>query len=420
MAFARRRSPYYRRLYAGLPEGDVDLTQLPVTTRSDLMGHFDEWLTERGIGRAEVEEFVADRRLIGERFRGRYLIWKSSGSSGTPGLFLQDPPALAVYDALVAMQWLEAAWSPARFVAGAGRAAIVIATGDHYASIASWERLRRSHPAWTAKSFSVLAPIGELVAELNDYRPALLATYPSMLAILAGEMRAGRLRIAPSIVWCGGEALTRAAQARAERLFGCRIIHEYGASECLSIAHGCRAGSLHLNQEWVLLEAVESDGSPTPPGRISHTTLLTNLANRLQPLIRYDLGDRVLMRRRPCACGNALPALFVEGRSGEVLELRSENGSRVPLSPLAIASVVEEAVGGRRFQLAQAGPTQLVLRLDTRGTQARRAAWQRAGPALRGYLQAQGLGSVRIRLGRTAPRPDAHSGKLRQVVIRRP
>ena len=37
---------------------------------------------------------------------------------------------------------------------------------------------------------------------------------------------------------------------------------------------------------------------PVPAGRLSHTTLLTNLANHLQPLIRFDIGDRIVLRRR--------------------------------------------------------------------------------------------------------------------------
>jgi phenylacetate-coenzyme A ligase PaaK-like adenylate-forming protein len=46
---------------------------------------------------------------------------------------------------------------------------------------------------------------------------------------------------------------------------------------------------LHSNADWVLLEPVDRDFRPTPPARMSHTVLLTNLAIAFQPVIRYDL-----------------------------------------------------------------------------------------------------------------------------------
>ena len=56
-----------------------------------------------------------------------------------------------------------------------------------------------------------------------------------------------------------------------------------------------------------------------PAGEPGHTTLLTNLANHVQPLIRYDLGDGVLVHRAACACGSPLPVIEVEGRGDDML-----------------------------------------------------------------------------------------------------
>lgn len=43
---------------------------------------------------------------------------------------------------------------------------------------------------------------------------------------------------------------------------------------------------LHVKSDWFVREAVEEDLSPTPVGKWSHTVLLTNLANRVEPLMR--------------------------------------------------------------------------------------------------------------------------------------
>ena len=419
--FAREASPFYRRRYASLGPRIPDLAALPVTTRAELMANFDDACTDRGIRRADVERFVADRARVGEPFLGRYHVWKSSGSSGSPGLFVQDAGAMAVYDALVAMQLDAARLDFARVAAAAGRAALIVATGDHFASITSWEHVRRVFPGAEALSFSVLEPIAQLTAQLNAWRPAFVASYPSVLSLLAAEQRAGRLRIAPALAWSGGETLGSAARAAIERAFGCPLVNEYGASECLAIAHGCPAGWMHVNSDWVILEPVERDGRPTPPGKASHTVLVTNLANRVQPVIRYDLGDRVTPREGPCECGSRAPAIRVEGRAGVSLALRGPRGRVVRLAPLAVETVVEEAAGELRFQIAQAAPDRLVVRLDAgKDAKARAAAWKKASRALRDYLAAQSLANVQVALGRDPPRVDRASGKLHSVIVEPP
>ena len=148
------------------------------------------------------------------------MVWKSSGSTGVPGIFVQDDDALATFDALMA-QPPDPAQLAARygwpFVAHGGRAALVTATGDHFAGIASWRRLRQGSPWIAARAFSILDPLPRLVAALNDYQPAFLASYPTMLALLAEEQRAGRLRIDPAALWSGGECLPPSTRAPTSR-----------------------------------------------------------------------------------------------------------------------------------------------------------------------------------------------------------
>ena len=418
--FARSQSPFYRDVYRGLPERDLDRRELPVVNKPTLMRHFDDWVTNREISLAGVTAFVADREHIGERYLGRYVVWKSSGTTGEPGIYVQDGDALATFDALMAVHL-----DPIRFaaqyswdlVARGGRAALVAATGDHFASIASWQRVCQSSPWIAARGFSIMDPLPQLVAELNDYQPVFLASYPTMLSLLAEEQEAGRLKIAPATLWSGGECLTPDTSAAIERAFGCPLTNEYGASECMSIAFGCREGWLHINADWVFLEPVDRDYRPTPPGEASHTVLLSNLANRVQPIIRYDLGDSIITRPEPCACGSPLPAIRVEGRRDDVLSMRALDGTLVRLLPLALTTIVEEAAHVHRFQIVQTAVDCLMLRLELCGDDARRAAWHAAAGALRGYLAQQSLSNVHVGLDRHGPLTDRRSGKLREVIM---
>ena len=423
IAFARAHSPYYRDWWRAHGATEAGLAGLPAVSKRSLMERFDDWVTDRRLQRAGVEAFLADRSNIGEFFLDRYVVWKSSGSSGEPGIFVQDRAALATYDALLSAQIMS---TPivGRYLASlltqGGRAALIAATGDHFASIASWQRVCRGTPWPNARAFSVMEPMPALVAQLNAYRPAYLASYPTTLAMLAAEKRAGRLKIAPSCVWSGGEYLADTTRRAIEEAFDATLVNEYGASECMSIAFTCGRGSLHVNADWVILEPVDRDHYPTPPGERSHTVLLTNLANYAQPIIRYDLGDSVTAVTEPCSCGSPLPVIRVEGRRDDVLALRTPDGRSVQLAPLALTTVLEDALASRRFQLVQTGPSRIVVRLAASDPRERSAAWPAARGALHAYLDRQELGNVELYLDSAAPAADARSGKMREVLAASP
>ena len=416
IAHARMHSPFYRKRWRHLPAGVPALADLPVVTKQELMAAFDDWCTDRAIDARDVGRFLGTRAHIGERYRERYLVWTSSGTTGTPGVFVQDEAALAAYDALVSVQltgsmFAACDWSAA--AAQGGRAALVTADCDHFASIASWRRVAHGKPWLDMKSFAVTLPLPDIVAGLDAYRPAFIASYPTVLALLADEQNAGRLHLRPAALWAGGEALSRATHDAIEHAFGCPLINEYGASECLTIGYGCREGWIHVNSDWAILEPVDRDLRPTPPGELSHTVLLTNLANAVQPIVRYDLGDRVRAATARCGCGSALPAIQVEGRCDDVVALTARDGTIVRLVPLALTTVVEEGANVHRFQIVQRAVDCLVLRL---GAADRARAAAPAVRALREHLDAHGLRNVAVLLDEREPQADARDGKLRGVI----
>jgi putative adenylate-forming enzyme len=420
--FARRHSPLYRIAYRGVPERVSTPQVLPVMSKHDLMARFDDWVTDASLRRDEIEAFLADRTRVGERFGDRYLLWKSSGTTGEPGIYVQDDAALGVYDALMTSQLASPAladsWAQALCLGGA-RAVVIAAIGEHFASTVAWEHTRRCAPAFDLRALSIMEPLEHLVRELNAFAPAFLASYPTMLSLLADERNAGRLRIDPALVWSAGECLPERTRTKLQRAFHCPVVNEYGASECMSIAFGCREGWLHVNADWVWLEPVDANFRPIPPGEMSHTVLLTNLANRIQPVIRYDLGDSVLAKPEPCPCGNPLPAIRVEGRRDDIIVMRSDEGRDVRLVPQAVATVLEESSDVHRFQVVHPGGNRLVLRFAIDDPERRQSAFEIAVQALRAYLVNQGIADARISLDKQPPVQHALSGKLQQVISER-
>jgi phenylacetate-CoA ligase len=420
LATAAHGSPLYRRLLGACDTTSLRLCDLPVMRKKDLMRDFTDWVTDPQLRLDALHRFTADPSRIARAYLGRYVVWESSGSSGEPTVFVQDAAAMAVYDALEAsrrpmLRPLHRMLDP--WCLGE-RVAFVGAIDGHFASVVSLQRLRRLNPMLSQRLrlFSFLQPLPQLVAELNAWEPTVVATYPSAAVLLAEERRAGRLNFAPQEVWTGGETLLPGERKLAEQVFGCPLVNSYGSSEFLTLACECRCGRLHLNSDWVILESVDEHGRAVAPDRPGATTLLTNLANHVQPLIRCDLGDRVTFRSQPCDCGSQLPVIEVLGRSDDTLRLGPASCA-VGILPLALCTVLEDEAGLFDFQLIQQGPSDLLLSTPLEGV-AGTHALRRAQAALAAFLRRQGVGEVHIRCASGCQAPRGRSGKLQRVVAK--
>lgn len=289
-----------------------------------------------------------------------------------------------------------------------------VAPGSHSATGVAAARLTKSPRGRNAvREFSSHAPTAELVRGLNEFQPALLAPYASVAKLLALEQEAGRLNIRPVLVVCAAEGLPPDDYERIGRAFGARVRNSYACTECAFLSYSCEHGWLHVNSDWVLLEPVDADYRPVPPGEASHTVLLSNLANRVQPIIRYDLGDSVTARPEACPCGNPLPALRVQGRAADVLSFSTANGASVDIPPLALE--VDHVEGIERFQIVQSAPDVLRVRLHTGADRDPERIWKTVETELRQLLKSRGLDRVVVERAAEAPQQTA-GGKFRTVI----
>lgn len=416
---AGRGSRLVRTMLQGRGAADVTLADLPVTHKRDLMRRFDDWVCDPALRLPGLLAFTADPERIAQPYLGRYQVWESSGTSGEPAVFVQDAAAMAVYDALESLRRGVApspqAWlNPLQL---GQRIAFVGATSGHFASVVSIQRLRRLNP-WLADSlqcFSIERSLDSLVDALNRFGPSVIASYPTAVAMLADEAARGALQLRLREVWTGGETLGLACRRRVEEVFHCPVRNSYGTSEFLALASECGHGGLHVNADWVILEAVDDCYRPVPAGQTSSTTLMTNLANHVQPLIRYDLGDQITVAAHRCDCGSPLPVIEVLGRNDDALVMAGLSGRAVTLLPLALSTVMEDQAGVFDFQLCQRDSTTLALRLSLRGGDAVAAA-ARCRVVLQDFAARQGVRRLRLVHERDAPFVRGRSGKLQRIL----
>jgi phenylacetate-CoA ligase len=418
---ARTASPLYRDRYRELRSDVDDVSELPALDKATLMSRFDDWVTDPDVSLADLRSnFLSREECIGQLYLGRYLAATTSGTTGEPAILLHDRLSWRVYNIVgrTRPQPIMGRIDLGALARRGIRTAALFATGGHFGAVTFTERVRRISPFLFDRTrvLSVLRPVDELVAELNEFQPTLLSGYPSVFLLLAAEQRAGRLRIEPVHILCAGELFTPAMREAVTGAFRCPVTEGYAATEVPGLAIECTHGFLHVNSDWYILEPVDSDRLPVPPGVQSDSVLVTNLANRIQPIIRYDLGDRVMLQPHSCACGSPLPVVAVEGRTNDMLSFHDTEDQAVQILPLALGSVIEETPGVHRFQAIGTGSRELTIRLDVDTAAIRAEVEHEVERRVREYLRTQRVGDVTVICTAEAPRQEPRSGKLRQVL----
>lgn len=165
---------------------------------------------------------------------------------------------------------------------------------------------------------------GDYLDEIARRKLPWLHGYPSILSLLASLVREVRPAYRPNIriVTTGAESLLEHQRRLIQEVFQCPIRQHYGLAEATANASECIAGRLHIDEDFSLVELVES--GPDRPLRI----VGTNWSNPAFPLLRYDSGDLATPDTRSCSCGNNGRVLAaVDGRIEDFVVLAS--GARV-------------------------------------------------------------------------------------------
>jgi phenylacetate-coenzyme A ligase PaaK-like adenylate-forming protein len=204
-----------------------------------------------------------------------------------------------------------------------------------------------------APHLSVTMPVEHVVEALNEYQPDALLGYPSMHGILAEEQLQGRLHISPRVAGAGAEPVTEDVSRRIDAAWGIRAASIYASTEAPTMAAAsAESPTLEQLEDFVIVEPVDEGNRPVAPGEPSAKVLVTNLVNRAQPLIRYELSDAVT------PAGGANPAsrpwarlARVEGRAADTLELPARDGGTVQVHPVRIGRPFGAVSEVRQFQV---------------------------------------------------------------------
>ncbi|MDO4194180.1 MAG: hypothetical protein Q4D24_12815 [Erysipelotrichaceae bacterium] len=414
--YARENSPYYQKLYQDVPE-PFQLSDLPATNKRTLMDNWNDWVCDRDLTLEDVERFMEDKKNIGAWLNGRYLVFTTSGSTGNPLVAIIDKTANNIMGGISAVRSFARKEDLIAFVKRGGKSIGVFADEGFYLGNSSIRTRLRSMP-WKRKQLAVssaLYPIPQIVKQLNEFQPAMLGGYPSHLELLIDEAKEGRLKISPVLIMTGGEYLSEELRAKLAETFHCYVQTSYSCTEGGTVACECIHHHFHINDDWLIVEAVDAQGNPVPDGVQSDKIYLTNLYNYTQPYIRYEVTDRVIMHHEPCTCGNLSPWLELEGRTDDVLTF-TEDGKMIKVAPLSVYAVLKEIHDLRRFQVLVYPENHLVLRMEEKEGTDRAEVFAAASEHLKDYLGTQGVSHVTISLSDDPPRQHPQSGKFKHII----
>jgi phenylacetate-coenzyme A ligase PaaK-like adenylate-forming protein len=347
--YAARHSRFHQRRFdaANVRPGSP-LSAFPTMSKEDVMGNFDDIVTDPRLTLSDLERHLAE--IDGdELWLGEYRVLSTGGTTGVKGIFVYDRHA---WSTLVGgtLRWPRTAGMP--FLNRGRRWRIVTLGGS--ASQAMSERAARSNNIGNSirLALSATEPLPRLVKQITEFGPTMLVGYASMLALLADEQREGRLNISPRSIISHSEQLSSPMRQRIVSAWSTEPFNAYSTTETGPIGCECSEHTgIHLFEDVVILEVVDEENSPVPPGTSGHKVLATNLFNWTQPLIRYEITDLLTLSADVCPCRRPFRLVAgIHGRSSDLLQLPGSPGP-ITVHPNRLIRSIEGDPDVRQFQI---------------------------------------------------------------------
>jgi len=330
---AQAHVPHYRRLFEriGFDAAEVSdiasLRRLPLLAKSDIS--------------ADVDAFKSERATSLARFN-------TGGSSGQPLVFFIGKERVT-HD--VAAKWRATRW----WGVDIGDREIVvwgspIELGSQDRVRALRDSMLRTHllPAFEMSGDKLDA----FLRTIRRRRPRMLFGYPSALAHIARHAKSKGIAmddLGIEVAFVTSERLYDDQRETISAVFGCRVANGYGGRDAGFIAHECPQRGMHVTAEDVIVEIVDPDGKPLPKG-VAGEIVVTHLATRDFPFIRYRTGDIGALASAPCPCGRGLPLLQeIQGRTTDFVVAR--DGTL--MHGLALIYPIRAIAGVEAFKIVQ-------------------------------------------------------------------
>ena len=181
---------------------------------------------------------------------------------------------------------------------------------------------------------------------MRDFKASVLISTPSYVQYLTHVMSQQGLTPPKSLrlVILVGEGLETTKRLELEQVLGVNTRLGYGITEAIGAGMGYECEhrqGYHLASDYFYAEIIDPEtGTPLSPGE-SGELVITTLAVKANPLIRFRTGDLTRLEPQPCPCGRTTPRLGpIEGHVDGRVSVRG-----IKISLRYIETLLREAYG---------------------------------------------------------------------------
>lgn len=303
--------------YQAYARPGMQLSDVPVVEKRDMLAHFSE-MNVAGIS-LDAALAVANNAEKTRNFSPKIRdisVGLSSGTQGTPGVFLASDSERATWAGIMVARALQTRlWGQLckPWAAKIKVAFFLRANSNLYQSLDS------SRIAFVF--YDLFQGVETHLPALQHQQPDILVAPAQVLAWIAHAVHTGQLSINPRQVISVAEVLEPDDRQAIAQAFGHAPDQLYQCTEGF-IAHTCARGVLHLNEEFVHVEPEWLDAEQR-----RFVPIITDFTRKTQLVVRYRLNDVLQLRDQHCDCGHqGLSLECIEGRSDDILWWQRSTG----------------------------------------------------------------------------------------------
>lgn len=143
---------------------------------------------------------------------------------------------------------------------------------------------------------------------LMSFKPEYFVGFPSTMLDIAKYGLANNYSYPKNsikAIFPTAETITEEMREAIESFFNAKIYDQYASSEGAPFIFECINGNLHLELQSGVFEVLDENNEDAQEGRL----IITSFTNEGTPLIRYDIGDSIILddANASCTCGNNNP-----------------------------------------------------------------------------------------------------------------
>ncbi|HQR09223.1 MAG TPA: hypothetical protein PLN21_20545 [Gemmatales bacterium] len=424
---AQAHSQYYRDRWKGINIETCRLQDLPILTKADLMEHFQEVLTDKRLSKPPIIEFMTNLDNIGKYYLDEFVVSHTSGSQGQAAIIVQpkDAPFHLFAMQVARGHAMPKTWGTVfkKLFQKRSRWALVLFKPCFIPSGAAFGYMpKASRKLADMLRLNLSDPFEETVKKLEEFKPNFITAYVHVLEQLARAAKQGKTTLVSDgnlqLVIAISEPLSPDTQKYIEENLKVPVANHYALGECPQLSLGCPSGKgAHINNDMAILENVDANNQPVPPGTPGAKVLLTNLMNFVQPIIRYEVDDVITISPDPCPCGNQLPLISsIAGRSNDQFWITNRKGEALEMSNFIFKDAFLYLFDLSEYQVTQTGHNQFQVLVEI--VPGSKLTQEEIRKSIENVLHVEGVNvELDCRIDIVAKIPhDQKSGKVRRFI----